>query len=311
MRLDRRDLQFLGMVADYRVMTFEQVAARQKRDSKNTQRRVSQLTGAKLIAKTDRKGHSGPGRRAKLISVAPAGFPVLRDAGALRSDAEEPDVTLAGLPQVEHQLLLNWVRIHWLELEDLHPPLRAQFIPHSSPAVHLGATCAEGEARPVPVFIRLNEREAFTPDAVAIIADIERRKTVLFFVEVDMGTEPFDAPKKRPTILQKIQRYQRYFQTEQYREFEPVWDCALRGFRVLFVTSSKSRSALLGKHFAHIRPREFFWITDEEQLLGRGIGSFIWARGGQQDRPLASILGSRATDKAPVPEPTASPRDAP
>ncbi len=301
MRIDRRDLELLGVIADYRVMTFKQLAVAAERDSKVAHRRVGDLAGAGLIVQTDRKTRSGRGRREKLISVAPGGVALLRDAKVLSQDGLDEDVTLAGLPHVEHQLLLNWVRIHWLRIDQLHPALRVRFVPHSSPMVHLGDARANGGAKPVPVFIRSEGGETFTPDAVATITDVERGKTVLFFVEIDMGTEPFDTPgKSRTTIVQKIQKYQRYFQAERYRDYESVCDCSLRGFRVLFVTNAKTRSAFLSQHLVDIRPREFIWITDEAQLSKHGVGASIWARGGQQGRPSESILGSRAGGVDPV-----------
>ena len=303
MRFDRRDLELLSTIADYRVMTFDQIAALTERHPKRIQSRVFELQKQGGIAKSKRRGPAAPGQREALVSIAPGGFAILREAKVLRSDAVEKDVTLAGLPQVEHQLLLNWVRIHWAGIERLHPALKVRLVPHSSPAPHLGDAPPNGAARPVPVFIRSEGGEVIVPDAVATIRDTERAMTVLFFLEVDMGSEPFEAPQKqRPTILKKIEKYQRYFRTQRYREYDSVWNCSLRGFRVLFVTNTGARATALGADLTHIRPREFIWIASQEDLLKHGPGAAVWARGGHQGQPLGSILGSRAAGHHPKSE---------
>ncbi len=147
----------------------------------------------------------------------------------------------------------------------------------------------------MPIVLRSDGRDAAIPDAVATITDVERGKTVLFFIEIDMGTEPLDTiGKSRATIGQKIQKYQRYFRTERYRDYESICGHTLRGFRVLFVTHTIARLNSLCEFLSGHAPREFIWLTAEEQLMETGVWSHIWARGGHQDQPRESILGSRA-----------------
>jgi hypothetical protein len=297
MRIDRRDQELLRVIADHRVMTFKQLVWAAGRDIKTLQRRIGDLAAAGLIVQSDRKSRTGRGRPEKLSSASATGVALLRDAGILPQDVTDEDVTLAGLPHIEHQLLLNWVRVQWVRMERLHSALKIRFLSHSAPAFSRSKHDVEPEVQSAPLVIRLAEGDGLIPDAVAAIADVERGRTVLFFIEVDMGSEPFEATKKgRTSVVQKIQKYQRCFQAQGYREYERRWNCPLRGFRVLFVASTTARFASLSAGLDGVRPREFIWITDERSLLMHGVEGRIFARGGHQDRPLESILGSRADE---------------
>lgn len=295
MPIARCDLQRLRMIADYRVVTIRQLAMIEARSRNAVHRSLNSLVSQELIEEHPRTASTSRGRREKLVSVASKGFVALCQANALPPENREQDITLAGLPHIEHQLLLNWVRIQWMHLDLACPSLRGRFVPHSSPTARYDAAVPDTAAGSVPTLIRLDDRRVFTPDAVATVTDIERHKTVLFFLEVDMGTEQWDAPRNaRTTIMGKILNYQRTRRSEGYRLHAAAWQCSLHGFRVLFVTRTRDRLDMLCRRLCVVRPRDFIWLTDQTQLLERGIGARIWARGGSLDRPAESILGSRA-----------------
>lgn len=290
-----RHLELLRVVADYRVLTMEQLSSIQGRPPKAMHDSADRLARKGLLEKQARTRPARRGRRESLVAVTVAGFQALAEAETLPADAREKDVTLAGLPHIEHQLLLNQVRIQWGRLDRICPALRTWFVPHSSPTARYQVAGSGAETRPVPVSIPANGRQLLTPDAVATIADVERNRTVLFFVEADRGTEQRNASGgPRPTIAGKIEKYQRAFRSGRYRDYETVCGCELRGFRVLFVVDSVKRFTSLCHHLDGVSPREFIWITDVVRLRDHGAGAPIWARGGHQDRPPASILGSRA-----------------
>ena len=295
MTIDRRNLPLLRTIADYRVLTVRQLAEVMERPAKGLHRSVLRLVQDRLVAERSRGVSSGRGRREKLVSPTITGFEVLQTAGLLRPETKERDVTVDGLPHVEHQLLLNWIRMKWIRLDRACPILRTRFVTDSSPIASSVDDQGDPGAVPVPTIVRLNDRHTFTPDAIATITDVEPNKTVLFFLEVDMGTEPWDAAGKgRTTIMGKILNYQRTIRSEGHRVYASAWQCPIRGFRVLFLTNTRRRLEALCRWLSVIRPREFVWLTDQAQLLERGIGARIWARGGCLDRPAESILGSRA-----------------
>jgi hypothetical protein len=46
---------------------------------------------------------------------------------------------------------------------------------------------------------------------------------------------------------------------------------------------------------------DYVWLADRRRLLGEGIWASIWSRGGRNDLPADSILGSQKP--APCPSP--------
>jgi hypothetical protein len=43
-------------------------------------------------------------------------------------------------------------------------------------------------------------------------------------------------------------------------------------------------------------PSDFVWLTDEARMSSQDVHANIWARGGQLDSPLQSILGNEMRD---------------
>ena len=141
----------------------------------------------------------------------------------------------------------------------------------------------------------------FTPDAVFIISDSVEGKTCLFFLEVDCGTETIASPKRdKSDIQQKIVNYQWYFQSQAYKRYEQVFKCQLRGFRLLFLTSTRGRLVALSELTQQIRPSNFVWLTECSRLFPDGISAEIWTKGGDLHGPPRSILGSLCC-QAPLP----------
>ena len=46
-------------------------------------------------------------------------------------------------------------------------------------------------------------------------------------------------------------------------------------------------------------PSDFIWLTDQERMFSHGLSAEIWVRGGRQDAPPESILGSHMACKTP------------
>jgi hypothetical protein len=139
----------------------------------------------------------------------------------------------------------------------------------------------------------------FTPDKVFSIKSKETRKALLFFLEVDMGTEPITTLDRNPKDLrQKILNYQTLFRTGQYKRYERVFDAKFIGFRSLFLANSNSRSAALCRLVEEMPPSDFIWLTDQEQMFSKGLSAEIWFRGGRRDNPPQSIVGSQLASEA-------------
>jgi hypothetical protein len=141
----------------------------------------------------------------------------------------------------------------------------------------------------------------FTPDAVFAIADSVGGKTCLFFLEVDCGTETIASPKRDMTdVRQKIVNYQWYFQSGGYKRYEEVFGASLRGFRLLFLTSTNGHLVALCKLTREMEPSNFVWLTECGRLFADGASAGIWAKGGDLRVPQQSILGSLCC-RAPLP----------
>ena len=140
------------------------------------------------------------------------------------------------------------------------------------------------------------------PDGTFAIRHEGLGKTLLFFLEVDMGTETLASAKRPPgDVQQKMLSYRAYWQSEQYKRYEEIWSCQLRGFRLLFVTPSATRLASLCRLTQRVSSSGFVWLTDSVRLHAQGVWSPIWARGGRMESPAESILGSAAIDPSPPP----------
>ncbi len=142
----------------------------------------------------------------------------------------------------------------------------------------------------------------FIPDGVFATTHEELRKTLLFFLEVDMGTEPLTRKRRSArNVRQKIINYRICFQSQRYKRYEKILKCQLRGFRVLFLTNHPTRLAALCRLVRDTPPSEFIWLTDHERMFAEGIWSPLWVRGGRDAEPLDSILGSKMSEPCPKP----------
>jgi len=141
----------------------------------------------------------------------------------------------------------------------------------------------------------------FTPDAVFVTTDSTEGRTLLFFLEVDCGTETLSSPQRDMTdIRQKILNYQWYFQTLKYKRYEEIFETSyLRGFRLLFLTKTAGRLAALCKLTQEMQPSYFIWLTEQERMFSDGVSANIWARGGSLHATQQSILG-RLSCRAPL-----------
>jgi hypothetical protein len=117
-----------------------------------------------------------------------------------------------------------------------------------------------------------------------------------------MGTETVvSSQPSTADVRQKVVNYKALFRTESYKRYEHVWNCHLRGFRLLFLACGAGRMATLCRLTSAMQPSDFVWLTDQQSLTSQGVWAPIWAPGGLLDAPRKSILGACAPTAAPVP----------
>ena len=194
----------------------------------------------------------------------------------------------------------NWFAVHLGQIRKVLPRLRSQFLSPASPFI------ANGEAGAPALYDTVEDAEGttvrFTPDGVFSITDDEQEKTLLFFLEADMGTEPLiAAPGTDGDVRTKIANYQAYFRQQKYKRYERTWDCKLNGFRLLFLANTETRVIPLCRLLREMPPTDFVWVTSQDRMLSNGLADTIWVRGGHTDRPAESILGKTTARRSALP----------
>jgi len=289
------EIRFLSSLADYRVLTVGQVSALQSKDVQVVRRRLNKLQAAGLVETAPLAISRGRGRPEGVVSLAPRAMKLLHGEGLLPATIGLEHAGTIAPRLVRHQLALNWFRLHLAQIPQLRPQMMTTFFCPASPF-----TPRRDDGQPIVVETAISDEgcggsATFTPDGVFSITDRERQKTLLFFLEADMGTETKASPSGTGRdVRQKIRSYQACFRSGRYKRYEKVWNCTLRGLRLLILTSTSARRSALCRLVQETPPSDFIWLTDLDQLLGRGLAAPIWARGGRLNLPAESILGQAA-----------------
>ena len=276
-----RDRDLLRSIAALRVVTVSQLALLSGRTPRAVRERVGALEGLELIQGGTAPLSRGRGRPEKVLGITAQGVEVLREAG-FESAAACAERQLN--PRLlSHQLLITAFRAQISVMTRTWPEFQAKFLAHDAVADPAGAPAR------------------LVPDAIMSLTHTGVGKTLLFFLEADLGTETL-AGGGAGNIRQKIISYQELFRSGGYKIFEAKLVAKLKGFRLLFVTDQDSRLAALCRVARETPPSDFVWLTDEASLSSPGVGGPIWCRGGRMDRPHESILGSKMPAVFPAPQ---------
>ena len=292
-KINYNDCRIIESLAEYRTLTPTQITTFYQRSQQVVWRRLRALEKEGLIQTIRYELGRGRGRPERLFGLTVQGVDILREKGHIGTDIPYEKILIDGPFCLDHQLLLNWFRIHLKHVEKVVPRVSVKCLAHNSPFLpkRRSGCIFIGDYSPVP-----NSGEGgvkFIPDAVFSITDSATHKTCLFFLEVDRGTETVASPKRDMNdIRQKIINYQWYCHRETYKRYEDVFECKLRGFRLLFLTNTHGRLAALCKLTQEISPREFVWLSEVGRLFEEGVSANIWAIGGGLHTPQGSILGS-------------------
>lgn len=300
-RLKETDCEMLVCMADHRILTVTQLAAISQKSRHVIRRRLRDLEREGLVEVIGQEYGRGRGRPESSLGLTGQGVDVLRDRGLIGQMVPNERVVADSILWTDHQLLMNWFRIHLTQVERVLPRLTVKFLAHNCPYLPRDpdGPVSITDSSPVPS-CGIHEVQ-FTPDAVFATCDSVESKTCLFFLEVDRGTETMASPKRAMTdIRQKIISYQFYFCSSRYKRYEGIFHCSLRGFRLLFLTHSLGRLTALCQLVQEMPPSDFVWLTECSRLFPDGVSAQIWARGGDLQGPPRSILGSLCC-RAPLP----------
>ena len=300
-RLIGKDCETLKCIAEHRILTVSQIAAMFYKSSQVVRRRLRELEGKGLIEVVSYEFGRGLGRPEKSMSLTERGVDLLKNKGLLCHEVPYEKVLVGKSYCINHQLLLNWFRIHLNHVEKVCPRLKVNFMAHNSPFLPKGPDGRLFITDYSPVPDSGEQGNKFTPDAVFGISDVVSNKICLFFLEVDCGTETLASQKHDMSdIRQKIIRYQWYICKKTYKRYDEMFNYDLFGFTLLFLTSTYGRLAALCKLAQAMHPKNFVLLTEISRLFPGGVSAKIWAEGGDIHGPQESILGSIYCD-APLP----------
>jgi hypothetical protein len=300
-KINKNDLDVLRSIAEHRVLTTGQIRALHARSDRGMRNRLLELEEAGLVQTIPREFGHGQGRPERLLSLTDEAVALLRGEGIVPPGVPNDRVTAVKLPYAEHQILLNWFRVHLMEMLRFIPQLDAEFLSPTSPFMTRSDEDRAMISDTVPRPEAPDATVGFTPDGVFTLTDREHPKTVLFFLEVDRGTEPITSSSRSGSdVRQKIVNYQMYFHTHRYKRYEETWKCKLHGFRLLFLTCSDERLAKLCRLVRETPPSNFIWLTDDSRLFAQGLPANIWAEGGNLVAPPQSIVNERMACEAPI-----------
>lgn len=287
-KISSKDIDVLSLVLEYRILTVEQISLLLERNPKSLYRRMSKLEEDNLLIMPDRQSGRGRGRPERVAALTEAGINLLKEKNIIGVNVPVENLLLASMKNADHQLLLNWCCIHLLHLDKIVPRLSTIFYQHNSPFVFrnngslLRETISSADD---------NKQVHFTPDMVFSISDNINQKSLLYFVEVDCGTETAASPRRKGNDIRgKIMNYCSYFDSEGYKRYEQIWDSEFRGFRLLFITNSACRLSKLSKLVGEIPFTDFIWLTEQGRMFADGLGANIWTKGGQIESGHESIL---------------------
>ena len=285
--LTSRKLTFLKLIAEYRVLLTTQVALLSSTGLRAAQDNIMKLRDNGYLTLNFHDFIGIRGRPEGVYSLTDRGAELIKREGLNDAEIENHRITGEAIVHVSHELLINWFRIHLLQIDNHIPDLQTEFISATTPFQPLN----ENGLPMIADRVSGNDADdGFIPDGVFSIANEKQNKRLLFFLEVDRSTESIASAQNPVNISQKIRSYRLYFQTKGYKRYEKMWTADLNGFRVLFLTNTPQRKESIYGFLRTNPSLNFVWITDKEQMFRHGISARIWARGGTSS-PQVSILG--------------------
>ena len=289
-KLSRGDRKILSLIALHRILNVSQLEAITQRSRQVIRRRLRFLSHENLILTRMRGCGRGPGRPEDIILITEKAAKLLQNEDIFPEGTPWiPQKNIDSLT-IDHDLLVNWFYIHLILIERAIPDLAIN--PHA-PGFLL-----KDRGKPYSFFesrIRIETGDdsiEFVPDGVFTIWHKGIGKSLLFFLEVDMGTETRASLDRNPgDIRQKILNYKALFRAGHYKRYEGIFESTYKGFRLLFLVNSPSRLVSLCRLVQEMPPSDFVWLTEQNQMFSQGLAANIWVRGGKNNNSLQSILG--------------------
>jgi len=264
-------------------------------------RRSRNLADCGLLKAMPRNPGQGRGRPEWIYSLTSEGVRLLAKQKILPEGVPHEQVTATGLERmIEHQLMLNSLAVKFAHIGEKGGQSAVHFISSTSPfhSSNTGGTLLLDK-----VEFPDGRTETLKPDAAVCITHKGLGKSLLFFVEIDMGTEVVADPKhlSRADVRRKIIMYRNYLGRCGYRRYggENLFNARFNGFRVLLLAATAKRYEALCRLARTMPPSDFIWLTHQSALENEGCGGSIWAAGGREGLPFSILRRAQVEDSAP------------
>ena len=284
--ITERDHEIILSVYRYRYLTTSQIARLHFPSARTAQRRLSVLTGHKLLAH-----FSVPNIGERLYMLTTRGANLVADM----LDVSPDDLLWSAgtKPPKDYYFIKHFVAISDFRITLTHAVVQSDisllgFIPEHYGAKHLSGRVTKYIKDVAFSITDPKEKITHTPDAVFALE--KNQKQALFFLEIDRGTETISNPAKG--IGKMIRFYEGYAQEEKYRGYAEDFHCEpFSNFRLLIVTTSARRveniRAALGTNAPQLY--RFFWLTTYDQVNEETIFDRIWSPLDAGDEKLYKI----------------------
>ena len=293
-----KEQSILKLLAEYQLLLTHQIAILGATGLRAAQKKMLILDQKRMVNIYHRPLNGNQGRPDKIYTISQRGLNYLKEVGIIDKAISLNNISTKESSNLEHEILINWFRIHLQYIDKCLSDLETEFISASSlflPSKNNGQPLIAEE-------VEIDDyNEEFIPDGVFSILNKKQNKHLLFFLEVDMSTEAIKSPNhSTTTIAQKIVNYKSYFSSQQYKRYEKKWNCEFNGFRCLVLTNTHTRKELIANYLIDLQNVDFVWIADQDQMFNQGISSKMWIKGGYLLKPLKSIIGSTFAFEKPL-----------
>jgi hypothetical protein len=243
---------------------------------------LNKLTKQKYISRVSWHDLNAPAGRAQYVySLTQRGMNALSDASGIPSKRIRK---LRGKSQhIAHILAINRFRICLENACKNHPSVQlAGLITEYDANEKSNETFARITAQKVSGPPGRSRIFTFIPD---LIFTLERNGAyALFFVEIDLGTEPMKL------LREKVMAYDRYYDEEGYSEYNTFFGGQFSGFRILFVGAPDQFIKLVKRLDKDGMDTGFLWGFDIAKLNSISPLDKAWLVGGRPFTNHYSII---------------------
>lgn len=277
--ITERDRSVLRSLAEYRLLTNEQIERLHFRSAQTALRRMRRLEAAGLVVR--RRSDAVPTQVITLTALGKSTLVGGATPGVNTTFERRRVATLPGAYFLRHQLEVSDFRIAVALSAGQRPDVellsvlvdtdRTAVAPAAQPLALLAETVAFGGEKA--------ERITHTPDLAFAMRRGERQ--AIFLVEVDRGTEVVGDPKRG--VGRFVRFYLRALVSGAFNGLRARLGLPdeVRGFRVLVVTTSAARVRAIRERWGalpmeHEMAKRFIWLSTREALHASNLLEHAW-----------------------------------